>query len=349
MKEGGKLKENEIKRVNKRNMYIYISLLILSIFIIANSFGFSSNNKFGYQINKSTDYKVGVKKNNFFSDEYLQKDQTYISSIINKILMDFNYKFVGTENKNIEYSYDISTIMNVSYTNTNEKLWSKKDVIVEKDNIKLEDTKEFNIIENVEIDYNAYNNMAKQFKANFNIPIDSRLEVKLTVRQKIDDEEINEVSSVSLSMNLNEDIIKINQTKSGNDTLKPAEKQEANKFVLTIGIIIFAISMTLISKLTAGKLGFKNTKSEYDKAIKKILKNYGDVVAEIVKPVELKDNMQIIDVRNFDQLLDVEEELRMPILFYEIEKGQEGCFIIINDNIAYRYVLKNKKRRYNKE
>ena len=77
---------------------------------------------------------------------------------------------------------------------------------------------------------------------------------------------------------------------------------------------------------------------DYAIALNRILKNYGDIVAEIVSPVEI-DNLNIIDVKNFDQLLDIEEEIRMPILFYETIPDEQGEFIIICDNMAYRYVI----------
>ncbi len=77
-------------------------------------------------------------------------------------------------------------------------------------------------------------------------------------------------------------------------------------------------------------------------ALNRILKNYGDIVAEIVTPTET-GNMRVIDVKNFDQLLDIEEEIRMPILFYETVEGEEGEFTIIYDNIVYRYILGGRK------
>ena len=40
-------------------------------------------------------------------------------------------------------------------------------------------------------------------------------------------------------------------------------------------------------------------------------------------------------------MLDVEEELRIPIMFYETEKNVSGEFVIVTNEIAYRYVLKN--------
>ena len=53
--------------------------------------------------------------------------------------------------------------------------------------------------------------------------------------------------------------------------------------------------------------------------------------------------MKIVDVKNFDQLLDIEEEIRMPILFYETIPGEEGEFVILFDNMVYRYIISGKK------
>lgn len=340
------MKKSNKSATHKNNRYILIciALLCVSIFIIKSSFNFSSKEQFGYNVSKTADYKVEVKENNFFKNENMEKNQTYISSVVDNILVDFSYQFKGTNKRDIEYSYNIVSTIDINYTNTSEKLWSQQEILVENKDLKLENGEQFSINENVTIDYNGYNKIAKQFKANFNVPIDATLEIKLTVTPKIIAEDITPLSTISLRMKLNEDTFKIEQKTTGTDNYSLLnDTKQVNKFLLTVGIIMFIVPMGILIKAIAKALGLTNTRSEYSKAISKILKNYGDVVAEIVKPVELTENMQIIDVRNFDQLLDVEEELRMPILFYEVEKGVEGCFIIINNNIAYRYILRNKK------
>lgn len=339
-------KDKNTNTNTKKDLFICICFTILSIFIIICSFKNSPIEGFGYSINKKANYKVAVKENNFFDDEYIEMNQTYISSVVNSMLMDFKYEFKGDNKENIEYTYDIVAIMNVRYNNTNENLWTQKDTIVEKKEVKLENEDKFNIDESIEISYNAYNNKAKQFKSNFNIPIKSTLEVILTVNKSIGlDKKIEQVDTISLKMNLNEDVFKVEEKRTGLDVYKQInDSKEFNVFLLIIGFIILIPSVSMTIKKLMKVTGLKQDTGTYVKAMKKILKNYGDVVAEIVRPVELNENTQIIDVKNFDQLLDVEEELRMPILFYEVERGKEGCFIIINNNIAYRYILKNKKK-----
>ena len=44
-------------------------------------------------------------------------------------------------------------------------------------------------------------------------------------------------------------------------------------------------------------------------------------------------------------MINIEDELRIPILFYESIKGKESWFIIINNDKAYRYILKIKLKR----
>ena len=46
-------------------------------------------------------------------------------------------------------------------------------------------------------------------------------------------------------------------------------------------------------------------------------------------------------------VVDIEEEIRMPILFYETIEGEQGEFIIICDNMAYRYVIGKQKKFVN--
>ena len=44
--------------------------------------------------------------------------------------------------------------------------------------------------------------------------------------------------------------------------------------------------------------------------------------------------------KNFEDMVDIEEEIKSPILFYEIKKGSESIFTIVNGSYIYRYMLK---------
>ena len=46
-------------------------------------------------------------------------------------------------------------------------------------------------------------------------------------------------------------------------------------------------------------------------------------------------------VKNFNELVDLEEELRNPIIYYEDEPDYKGTFFIVHGEICYYYILSN--------
>ena len=47
-----------------------------------------------------------------------------------------------------------------------------------------------------------------------------------------------------------------------------------------------------------------------------------------------------MDVREFDEILKVSEELFKPILYWNNDKEEESWFCVLGNNMVYRYILK---------
>ena len=126
-----------------------------------------------------------------------------------------------------------------------------------------------------------------------------------------------------------------------NKTITETIKGETNiNYVLLIGAIIAAGISGVFGGISFYKL-FKITNvSQYIVQQKRILKSYGDVIAEVTTKPDLY-GLKIIEVKNFDDLINIEEELRVPILFYELYDKDESWFIITTSTQAYRYILKS--------
>ena len=89
--------------------------------------------------------------------------------------------------------------------------------------------------------------------------------------------------------------------------------------ILMLGVP-YSLIFLLLSLLTLG-LSFKKIfnfeeKNEYNKKLQKILKMYDNVIIEITSPINI-DDYEIIEVKGIDEMVDLEEELRIPINFYE--------------------------------
>ena len=111
-------------------------------------------------------------------------------------------------------------------------------------------------------------------------------------------------------------------------------------YVLLVASVIAMLVSAPICFISFYKL-FKITNvSQYIVEQKRILKGYGDVIAEVTTKPDLR-GLKIIEVKDFEDLVNIEEELRVPILFYELIHESESWFIITTSTQAYRYVLKS--------
>lgn len=350
------------KNNNVRNNLKFICIFFITLFIsficIVKSFNTPKEDMkmlYAYNITRNSDYKVYLKPNNYIEQIYMGMNATYITDLVDYIDANFRYNYNVSQKATSKYTYKVVAVLNVEYYVTGSsqgtKLWSKEYTILEPKQIQTE-SNQININENVKIDFNSYNSEIKRFKEQFGLPIKAYLDVKLVVNSEIDVAESQKIqkddSVVNLKMDLNQQVFSILQDYEPTDKGQVIDEENisnvSNVILLIIGIILFAISafgiLNVIRKIISA-----DRKTDYEIALNRILKNYGDIVAEIVTPTET-EGMKVIDVKNFDQLLDIEEEIRMPILFYEKLPGEEGEFTIIYDNIVYRYILGG--RRHNK-
>ena len=348
----------EKPKTSKKVVLFILTCILISIFIIIKSFNLPGEMKkdiaYSYTIDKSAKYKVYLFNNNFIKDTYMEMDKSYITELVDYIDLDLNYNLTASKLATMEYSYDIIATLYVDYATSgtlkDSHLWVKEYDIVKDKKVAAERNNKIKIFENIKLDYSTYNDEVKRFRESFGMPITSYLNIQFVIKTNIDvDNTSNDAtgtSVVELNMPLNQQVFDIATKKTGNTqkTIYAAnvEIEDINKPLFIIGTLILAVS--LIGLFGNIRKYIRITgKTDYEIALSKILKNYGDIVAEIMHPIETS-YMKIIDVKNFDQLLDIEEEIRMPILFCETKKAEEGQFTIIHDNIVYRYVLRAKKR-----
>ena len=268
----------------------------------------------------------------------MEKDKTYITDLVDDIEVNYNYKLTNSKKFDSNYKYNISYKILVTHNSTGKELWTEEAVLVnDKDIIPNKNTIE--ITDSAIVNYDALNEKVKQFKLNYNIPIDASLQINLNV---IDSSINKTIAFTGLSTNLNTEIIDISKNEENDlqaEIIPEGKEKISVIFVIAAIMAIFSLLYATYEIIKTVRYNLSR-KSYYEKAINMILKNYGDIVAELVNPVDLS-KLNVIDVKNFDQMLDVEEELRIPIMFYETEKNNRGEFVIVTNEIAYRYILKN--------
>lgn len=335
-------KKGKAKQVNYIAILIAIFIFIVSVVLMLQSTNIVENVLYSYNTNSKIDYKVYIYSNDYIKSEYMEKGETYISDLVEKINIDYNYSLESSKKLDSNYKYDIISKIVVKHNSTGKELWSEDIVLVNSKNVEKVDNKQLKITENVDVAFKTINDKVKSFKLQFNIPILAYMDVNLSIKDSNTNEEID---STGVSMNLNEDTFEITENSVGNNIKNIVEETKTNNKVLYIeaGFALVSAIYVIFTIYNAINTTFVK-KSYYSKAIYKILKNYGDIVAELVKPVDLS-GLKVIDVKNFDQMLDVEEELRIPIMFYETIKNEEGHFVLVHQDMAYRYILRDKFKK----
>ena len=116
-----------------RKRWIVIQIIVIafiSLMSIITGVLFYESNKtqyIDYNETSEVDYRVYLKENNFFEEEYIGKDQAYVVSLIDHIEADFDYVLdMEVENVNYEYSYVINATMQIIDDKSNRpifKLW----------------------------------------------------------------------------------------------------------------------------------------------------------------------------------------------------------------------------------
>lgn len=345
-------KRKVLKKWVRMSLLSVILLIYLSSFyMILTSFKKPDENEnlllYSYLVKQDLDYKVNLYDNSYIENKFLGENETYIADLIKEIEVDFNYSFSGSKLIPLKYSYSVMAIIHGQYNVDDEesKVWSKEYTIKNTKIVNLKDATNINVVEPIKVDFNYYNNVVSQFRQELKLPITANLKLlfKLNVTGKVDGERINDEKQMSLNIPLNKQAFKITEDVNNlyNRNIKPTiEKKEKILYKkLFAGLIAFVID-TLTFMLLFRDIFKIPKKNAYTVKLGKILKEYSSVIVEIINPVD-DPNLNIVEVKSFSEMIDLEEELRVPIMFYEVIEYLEGEFTLVHNNILYKYILKN--------
>lgn len=325
-----------MKNKNEIKIIITVIIIVISIFISIRSFPNSSNSIYQYTTFQNTDYKVYLTPNEFYTQDYLEKDNLYLKDLTKYIEFNFLYNYNASMKENINCKYDILSTLYIEYSNTGQVVLEKEHPIIENKTIQQQYSNKIDINEKINIDYQKYNGEVEKFKEQFNLPITAYLVINFNVQAGIENQEKISTSKVTIYLNQPAYEIKVKDSDEEQNTILETEgvNKNTNFILLNTGILLFSISLGYLL-YQIWKIQLKENQKIQVK-VSKILKKYREIIVEL----EYKPNFEmknVVDVKEFDELIDVEEEIRNPILFFE-DEGQ-FVFLIMDDNVVYRKIL----------
>jgi len=316
-----------------------------SILLVYKSISVDEQKIIYYEEKGNLDYRVYLKPNEFYETPYLTGGMTFIARLINNIEVDVNYNFNIDENVNIDYNYDIIGRLTINNSD-NQKLFEKEYTLLSNKALKVENSNQININEKLNIDYDYYNDLANNFKSTYAVETINNLDIYVRVNKKVINGtsiDLNETSEMNLNIPLTERTINIRINNTGinnkNSIIEKSNMALKNMTFVILAIILFIGAIAAILK-SLGLLSLMFNKStKYDRFIKKVLKEYDRLIVETETEPNLKE-LNIIKIRKFQELLDVRDNLKKPIMYYIVNKHQKSYFYIQNDNNCYLLTVK---------
>ena len=340
-------KNNIFQRYYK---YIILSIFVIifvaiSIFIIYKGLDIVKSREITYSNSSDIDYSVYLKDNDYFEDPYLQKGEKYISSLIDKIDISYNYALNSEESISGKYTYNIVASLIVKEQNKDDILWKKDFDLTNKSSVNFENQKTIGVSDEININYDYYNEMASSFKKDYGVLTDSFLYVKLVVNvdANLYDSGYDVDESCYVIIPLGEKTIEIEEknvdTGINSKTINYTKYPTLNYVLMGLGVIFLLIYLYLGITVIIRFVKAIRNRSRYDAFIRKIFSNYDQIVISVDKIPDLT-NIDVMEVSSFDDMIDAQVEVHKPIMFNEVKKKKLAIFILVDGNHAYCYKVR---------
>ena len=350
-------KTTEVKPYTTKRWLFYmliptLIMLGLTVLVLKGSMYTKEESIIGYNEVGNIDYKVFLKENNYYKEQYLGKDMQYVASIIKDIVPTFTYEMHSEEKMEYTYNYKVSADLIISDPNDNNKVLYKRPSLLVKDTKEKVTGGSFRVDQEVSINYDEYNNYVNSFKKEYALSVNSKLvltfNIDVTGKSPLLKEDFKKSSKLVIAIPMSEQTINIGIDTSdinNSGTLERNYMSQIKKPVaLVLGIIVGLLSLALLYIVIYNFLTNRSKTDVYKATIKSILREYDRAIVSS-KTADTIDESKynVIEVPRIEELLDAHDSTGKPILYNEDTENDISTFIIVSDEILYKYRVVKKE------
>ena len=346
-------RRQEYKQNRKKWTLIQLTAIILLAVISLGLFiGYNRMNKTHYIEYKeagNVDYKVHYTENGFFPNEWIDKDQSYISSLTDGIKADFSYVLnTGSKDMSFDYSYVIDAKLLITRKDTGTPYYTFEENLLPQKDFSVGEKDSFKVRESISIDYKKYDDIARKFITTYDLKNATSV---LVVTLKVDyetsnsrfDQEIASIYTTSLNIPLAEDNFNITRTSGSPENeirLFEFNSMASRNLLLVLAIIAAVLSAILVVLLLIFLRLTRNEDVTYTSAVNKILKSYDSYIQRINGEFD-SEGYQIVEIKTFNEMLGIRDTIQSPILVSENHDQTLTRFLIpTNTKILYTFEIR---------
>ena len=354
------MSENEKKRrasyKKNRDKVIFVQTVIVVILtlavLISAIVAFNLNREYyvNYTEGGSIDYNVFLKENEFYEENYLGQGQSYVASLIDNIIADFNYRIkMDADDVNYRYSYKITSRLEIIDNMSKNAIFNPEYVLVEANNKIQQSDDTLQINEIVVINYDEYNDIANRFLETYALAKDATSNIVVTLDVEVFSD-CNALSGSSMDNYTSELRIPLTTKTVNIKMTSTVPDDETNMMICTRGagsevfkttaIVLGIVDILMIILLVAFIYLTRTDDITYTARVKKIVTQYKSYIQRI-KNIFDTSGYQVVYIDTFDELLEIRDTIQAPILMHENDDKTCAKFIIPTDNkLLYIFEIK---------
>lgn len=353
MSEAERLRRQEYKRNRKKWILIQTIAFALVLVIALTCFAVYHHMNRTYFIeyteNGNVDYKVFLKENDFYEQDYVGAGQSYISSLIENVTAKFEYELdLQAENVNFDYTYQVDAQLIIANQDTGDHIYEPTYVMVPKTKVNSVQSNRLSIKENLLIDYNKYNDIVKDFIKVYDLKrTTSTLVITMAVNVLSSCDELENSNDnshfISLHIPLVEENFSMFTTSTNNeaDTKVLACRGPVNQnLFLIIAIVALSLSVIQVGLLIFFICITRNEDVNYTNKVRKLLSSYRSFIQQMEGEFNV-EGYQIVPIKTFNEMLGIRDTIQSPILMFEnLDQTMTEFLIPTNTKILYTYCIK---------
>lgn len=297
-----------------------------------------------YTVKQSVDKNVEYFPSSFYEGGP-GNNAAYIMSLTDKIATTFHYSFSASEQRSLSYAYDIRAVVRGKYSFKGDEsdsadVWSKEFQLLKPVHGTM-DAKDLSFVPSVEVPFDDYRKLIEELRTSLTLPIRSEVTVTFTVNVSgiIDGTAFNDLRTASVTVPVEEQIYAITQKYDKEDTkqvVAAAVQTNVDKQAQyeTYGVI--ALGGLALAALV---YGFRKQifKTPYQRELDKIYRYHDGIIVRASRRADLAGK-HVVPVKSFDDMLNLEEELKLPIVATALS-AEATRFTIIRDDVVYAFTL----------
>jgi hypothetical protein len=302
-----------------------------------------------YSINQTSGIAVSYGENSFFDKNPVQST-VYISDLVDKIALNINYMYTGSEATPLRYEYSATATLSAQYAaisdattgaaKSSASVWSKSNVLLPT-KVATSTNGTITINPEVTVPFPEYRDEVAKLTKGLNVSLDGQVVVTFTVRVigTMYDAPINDVRTTTVIIPLDEQVFepKYSIEKTAGAVIAAPHSVHDSWFTCQRVLIGATIALGIGALMLFVGLRRRRKSSAYERELDKIMRYHEGVIVRATSPVDISGK-QVMPMRSFDDMLNLEEELRQPIV--AVPGGPETMhFIIIHEDVVYRYTI----------